>query len=78
MVRRFEHLQVGLAVVLAFVGVKMLLTDVYEIPIWASLTFIVVTLVMSVLASLRTERKAAAREAAAGDAGSAPDVQDGA
>ena len=63
MVRRFEHLQIGLAVVLAFVGVKMLLADVYEIPIWASLTFIVVTLVIAVLASLRTERKNAAREA---------------
>ena len=57
MVQRFEHLQIGLAAVLAFVGVKMLLTDVYEIPIWASLVFIVVTLAISVLASLRTERR---------------------
>jgi TerC family integral membrane protein len=53
MMRRFEYLQMGLAVVLGFVGMKMLLTDLYEIPIWASLLFIIVTLTMSVLASLR-------------------------
>lgn len=58
MVQRFEYLQVGLAAVLAFVGVKMLLTDVYEIPIWASLVFIIVTLTIAVLASLRKEKKA--------------------
>jgi tellurite resistance protein TerC len=53
MMRRFEYLQIGLAVVLGFVGVKMLLSDVYEIPIWASLVFIIVTLSVAVLASIR-------------------------
>ena len=57
MMRRFEYLQLGLAVVLGFVGVKMLLSDVYEIPIWASLLFIIVTLTMAVLASLRKESR---------------------
>jgi tellurite resistance protein TerC len=55
MMRRFRFLQFGLAIILVFVGTKMLLTDVYEIPIWASLVFILVTLTSSVLASLRVE-----------------------
>src|SRR5439155_15891231 len=58
LVRKFEYLQVGLAIVLGFVGVKMLLTDVYEIPIWASLLYIVCALGVSVLASLRKRAEA--------------------
>jgi tellurite resistance protein TerC len=38
---KFHLLKIGLAVVLAFVGVKMLLIDVYKIPILASLAVIV-------------------------------------
>jgi tellurite resistance protein TerC len=53
LVKRFEYLQTGLAIVLGFVGVKMLLTDVYEIPIWISLLVIIATLGISVLVSLR-------------------------
>jgi tellurite resistance protein TerC len=53
LVRRFEYLQTGLAVVLGFVGVKMLVADVYEIPIWASLLFIVAALAVSIVVSLR-------------------------
>ena len=34
---RFHYLHVGLALVLAFVGVKMLLADVYKVPIAVSL-----------------------------------------
>jgi tellurite resistance protein TerC len=56
MVRRFKYLQIGLAVVLGFVGVKMLISAVYVIPIYASLIFIVCALTVSVLASLRAER----------------------
>ena len=55
MMRRFKYLQVGLAVVLGFVGVKMLISRFYEIPIAASLGFIVVALTVSVVASLRTQ-----------------------
>ena len=44
---------VGLAAVLAFVGVKMLLTDVFHVPVWASLLTISVTIGISVVASLR-------------------------
>jgi hypothetical protein len=37
---RFHYLKAGLAFVLAFVGTKMLLTDVYSIPIGVSLAII--------------------------------------
>jgi len=30
----FHHLQYGLAVILGFVGIKMLITDFYKINIW--------------------------------------------
>jgi tellurite resistance protein TerC len=53
MVRRFVYLKVGLSVVLVFVGVKMLLTDVYHVPVWVSLAFIALTLTASVVTSLR-------------------------
>ena len=37
---------------LVFVGVKMLLTDVYTIPVYISLAVILVTLALAVAASL--------------------------
>ena len=51
-VQRFHYLQVGLALVLVFVGTKMLLTDLYPIPITASLGVVAALLGASVLASL--------------------------
>jgi tellurite resistance protein TerC len=57
MMGKFRYLNVGLAVVLAFVGVKMVLSDVYEIPIYASLGVIVVTLAAAVGASLLRPRR---------------------
>jgi tellurite resistance protein TerC len=53
MMDRFVYLKVGLAVVLIFVGVKMVVTDWYHVPIWASLAVIAATITMSVVASLR-------------------------
>lgn len=38
---RFHHLNVGLGVVLVFVGAKMAAADLYELPVWASLVVIV-------------------------------------
>jgi len=55
MMRRFKYLQVGLSIVLGFVGVKMLISGVYEIPIVASLAVIICVLTISVLASLRSQ-----------------------
>jgi tellurite resistance protein TerC len=49
---RFVHLKTGLAAVLAFVGAKMLLTDVVHIPVWASLVAIVAILAVALVASL--------------------------
>jgi tellurite resistance protein TerC len=50
---RFAYLKIGLAAVLVFVGVKMILTDLYRVPIWASLTVIAALIGGSVVASLR-------------------------
>ena len=57
MVDRFHYLQLGLAVVLVFVGLKMTLSDLYSIPVYLSLLVIVGVLAASVGASLlRPER----------------------
>jgi len=49
---RFHYLRVGLALVLAFVGAKMMLTDLYKIPIVASLAVVAALLAGSVVAFL--------------------------
>ena len=49
---RFEYLGWGLAVVLAFVGVKMLLADFVHISIAMSLTVVVIAVGGSIIASL--------------------------
>jgi tellurite resistance protein TerC len=58
---RFRYLNIGLGVILASVGVKMLLSDVVHLPSVASLGIIVVTLAVSVALSLRADRRDAAR-----------------
>ncbi len=59
---RFHYLKVGLALVLAFVGTKMLLADVWKIPIGVSLGVIAAILAAAVLASwLRARLLAAGR-----------------
>ena len=55
---RFCHLKTGLALVLCFVGLKMLAADVYEVPIGASLGIVATLLLGSVIASLLTPREA--------------------
>jgi len=56
MVERFEYLSYGLAIVLAFVGVKMLVKDVWHPAAWMSLTFIAVVLAGSIAISLWSTR----------------------
>jgi tellurite resistance protein TerC len=51
-VARFQYLRFGLAAILAFVGAKMLLGDVVEVPNWASLGVIAGALTVAVIASL--------------------------
>ena len=62
---RFVYLQEGLAIILAFVGVKMLVHEWYHIPTWLSLTVIAIVLTASIGFSLKAER-----------IGAAPAVQD--
>jgi len=57
MIGRFEHLHYGLGVLLAFVGVKMLLSDVVHLPSWLTLAAITVILGVSILMSLRKTKK---------------------
>jgi tellurite resistance protein TerC len=54
---RFRYLSAGLAFILAFIGVKMLLVDVWHVPIWLSLSVIVGTLALTALLSMRAEKK---------------------
>jgi tellurite resistance protein TerC len=44
MMDRFAYLTYGLAIVLVWVGAKMLLTDIWKVPTWLSLLVIVVVL----------------------------------
>jgi len=57
---RFRYLSEGLAFILGFIGVKMLLVDIWHIPIWLSLTVIVGTLGFTAWLSMRAEAKTAA------------------
>jgi tellurite resistance protein TerC len=50
---RFIYLKTGLAIVLAFVGTKMVISDLYHIPIGISLAVVALVLLTSILASLR-------------------------
>ncbi|HEY8607723.1 MAG TPA: TerC family protein [Noviherbaspirillum sp.] len=50
---RFHLLSYGLAIILVFIGVKMLLVDVYKIPVAWSLGFTVATLLATMLLSLK-------------------------
>lgn len=53
LIHRFIYLKAGLAAILVFVGVKMLLLDVWKVPIWLSLTVIATSITIAVVASLR-------------------------
>ena len=56
-VHRFWLLSYGLAVVLIFVGIKMILIDLYKIPIEWSLLFIATIIAGSIFLSLRFKNK---------------------
>jgi tellurite resistance protein TerC len=55
-VHRFWLLSTGLAIVLVFVGIKMLLIDLYKIPIELSLIFIAFIITGSIILSLIIKR----------------------
>jgi tellurite resistance protein TerC len=54
---KFHYLKLGLSVVLVFVGVKMVMTDIYKIPIGLSLSVIAGILAISVAVSLWRARQ---------------------
>jgi tellurite resistance protein TerC len=56
-VHRFWLLSYGLAIVLIFVGLKMMLIDVYKIPIELSLLFIAAVISASIILSLKFKNK---------------------
>jgi tellurite resistance protein TerC len=62
MITRFAYLKIGLAAVLAFVGVKLLLTHVVHLPIWLSLGVIAGILGTALVASLVRPPKGATDE----------------
>jgi tellurite resistance protein TerC len=59
LIRRFVYLSIGLSIILVFVGVKFIVSDlVGQLPIWVSLPFIATVVTVSILASLwRTRGK---------------------
>ncbi len=70
LMHRFVHLKLGLALVLVWVGVKMLLLDVYKIPTGLSLAVVAALLAASVTASwVHTRATPAAATAARDDEG---------
>ncbi len=75
MIRRVAYLNIGLAAVLSFVGVKMLLTDIYEISTLTSLGVIAVVLALAAVVSWLRPRVFAAAKAPA-DGGAEPDAED--
>jgi tellurite resistance protein TerC len=61
-IQRFHYLKTGLSVVLVFVGIKMLIADVIEVPIGLSLAVIVTVLAAATAASMWWPRSADGRE----------------
>jgi tellurite resistance protein TerC len=58
MAQRFHLLKYGLAAILVFIGVKMLLLDIYKIPTGMALGVVGLILAVSVVASLMTSKPA--------------------
>jgi tellurite resistance protein TerC len=53
----FHHLHYGLSAVLVFVGIKMLITDLYKIPVSIALSVVAGILLISVMASIFDKKK---------------------
>ncbi len=63
LVARFIYLRIGLAIILCFVGLKMLVEWWLKIPSWLSLIIIVAVLATTTVASLVATRKKGASDA---------------
>jgi tellurite resistance protein TerC len=65
MVQRFQYLHYGLSAILVFVGIKMLLSTVYKIPVGLALGVIAMILIVSVVTSMARSKKIASDGASA-------------
>lgn len=54
---KMHYLPYGLGIILVFIGFKMLMLDVFHMPIWISLGFIVVVLAITAWLSIRHNKK---------------------
>ena len=54
---KMHYLPYGLGIILMFIGTKMLLLDVFHLPIWLSLGFIIIVLAITTILSLRYSKK---------------------
>ena len=50
---KMHYLPYGLGLILVFIGFKMLMLDVFHMPIWISLSFIVIVLTVTAILSIR-------------------------
>lgn len=57
MLNKFRYIQYSLVVILAFVGIKMLISHFYSFPEWLSLGVIVLSLAAGVIASMKISEK---------------------
>ena len=62
MADRFSLLKYGLAAVLVFIGIKMILIDIYKIPIGFSLSVVATFIGISIWLSLRKNEREQAKE----------------
>ena len=56
MLEKFSYLEYSLIAILSFVGLKMLLHELIDIPEWGSLVFIAVALLSGIIVSLRMNK----------------------
>ena len=54
---KMHYLPYGLGIILVFIGFKMLMLDVFHMPIWISLSFIVIVLTVTAILSIRHSKK---------------------
>ena len=54
---KMHYLPYGLGLILVFIGFKMLMLDVFHMPIWISLGFIIITLTVTAILSIRHSKK---------------------
>ncbi|MBB6364533.1 MULTISPECIES: TerC family protein [Acinetobacter] len=54
---KMHYLPYGLGIILVFIGFKMLMLDMFHMPIWISLSFIVIVLTVTAILSIRHSKK---------------------